>query len=467
MNEKWKIELDLTVGRRLRNAVNSDVNLSVRHKQTLKGNKASSEKKGAWNRICAIMDRIDAIAEHINSMQIIRERNTRCAFEFLDLLNHSAVLVDCVYEIARLYNVNMDSYSNSSEVFHQLGTEGKGTDRKYYEYLRSVCAMHPFQTDRHKQFQGSDFECCPYVRWSDAGMREKCDLYAQIYLNKEGWEHYKDILIHMDEVVCYIQKMYRALDDVVIPGIYACLEEKRKEFRQCILKKPEEFASYLEYLRYLGEAGQERLGCDLTYYCVDVCRFFQVDFQEPKNKRLLTKYRNALKLAIGFHHNCIQNMSYDGYDNTGIQCMEEDEGTTLLDCVLGLDSYSDESNQWAYAFEKSYELVSDNAMDAHAFFAKAVLEPAHPFIEKFVSLKEATTDEKYYVLIQLARYAECLRSGNENALNRNLPNELSYRIRRLSDSAWMKLHEPRVVDETFDLDAIIRQLMEGEEELDD
>ena len=64
-----------------------------------------------------------------------------------------------------------------------------------------------------------------------------------------------------------------------------------------------------------------------------------------------------------------------------------------------------------------------------------------PFLEKYVSFDEAKTHIEYYILSQLALYADSLR--HKNILNQNIPNELLYRFRRLSDKGWNKLHQER------------------------
>ena len=165
MKSEWHVSLDNDIATRLRDTVNLDTNIAIRSEKTLRfpSDRTKNPVYPAWNRICALMDRIEDIAAHINEMSIERPQHARCAFSFLDLLNHSAVLIDCIYEIARIFDVNMSQYENSCEIFKQDGSDGKGSDKKYFEYLRSICSVHPFETNRHKQFQGSEFECCPYA----------------------------------------------------------------------------------------------------------------------------------------------------------------------------------------------------------------------------------------------------------------------------------------------------------------
>lgn len=437
MKNTWRIYLDPCVATRLRNTVNLDSNISIQSHKTLKG-KFSTREYPSWGRICVTMDRIQDLASHINQMEITQDSDSRTAFAFLDLLNHSSVLLDCIYEIARLYNVDMQALEDSCEVFHMLGNDGLGTDKKYFEYLRSLCSVHPFQTDRHKQYQDSEFECCPYVCWNDGWPIKDCDLYAQIYLNKPGWDHYKKIPIRMDEIISYIEKTYNSLDTVIIPGIKSYQEAFRDSFRKIKIKTEKEFINYSDYLRCLGEEAEKRLDCDREYYTENICLFFEVDFQSNKNRRRLDKYRNALRLAIAFHHAAVQNVSYEGYENNGILFPVSNYETTLLDCLLSLDSNSSEAKKHGYALKTAHELLDG---DSTHYYVYGQLETARPFLEKYVDLREADNDKKYYVLVRLALYADCLR--NKNFLNQNIPNDLLYRFRRLGEEGWNRLHKER------------------------
>ena len=84
----------------LRNTINEDVDFSYKHVK--ERNKKNPKLYPAWNRICALMDRIQDTTEHINHIQFQDEIENRSAFSFLDFMNHSSVLIDCIYEIARI-----------------------------------------------------------------------------------------------------------------------------------------------------------------------------------------------------------------------------------------------------------------------------------------------------------------------------------------------------------------------------
>ena len=429
--QEWRLHLDEGIALRLRDAVNEDTP-SIRNTQKpLK--KKNSKVYPVWNRTCALLDRIEDIVAHINGIVVQKDPYERTAFSFLDLLNHSAVLVDCVYEIARIFEIDTTDYEQSTEIFRE-----NGTDKKYFEYLRSLCSLHPIETSHHREFQTGDFECCPFVGWNDPFFDSPGDLTAHIYTDRHK-DHYKTQPIFLCEVLDYIRKMYTAIDSRIIPGIRSYQESIRNRHRATLLKTADDFTTFVDYLDYLGDEGEKRIGCDREYYINEAIRFFEVEFDQPQNQLLLTKYRNALKLAIGFHHSCLQNVSYQGSENTGIFYPCDNWETTLLDLLLRLDSQGELANKHGYALHKAYELIDANYA---TFYITQRLGSVRPFLEQYVVLDEADTNLKYYVLVRLALYADCL--DNKNMLNQNIPNELTYRLCKLDSRRWAELHtEPQ------------------------
>ena len=129
-------------------------------------------------------------------------------------------------------------------------------------------------------------------------------------------------------------------------------------------------------------------------------------------------------------------MRFEGYQNTGIWFPSEEEGTSLLYCLLFMRNNSEEACLHGYEIGTLHELCSE--IDP-GYYAMGQLEKIKPFLERYVSFEEATTKIEYYILSQLALYADSLR--NKNVLNQNIPNELQYRFRRLGDKGWDKLHQ--------------------------
>ena len=70
----------------LRNAVND------RQKQSLENVHDEKQTRGsyrAWNRTCAAMDRLEDTLHYLNNLELGKNKRTRSAFDFYDLINNT------------------------------------------------------------------------------------------------------------------------------------------------------------------------------------------------------------------------------------------------------------------------------------------------------------------------------------------------------------------------------------------
>ena len=206
-NKIFQINIDTSVLRRLRDKVNENQNISY-NKQY--------KKYRAWDKICAIMDRLDDTVDYLNQLKLNTGKYRRSAFDFYDFMNNSAVVCDCIKELAQIFDVDDEEIRTSSEIFNQTGTDGKGTDSNYFKYLRSLCSVHPIETSRHKRYQDNEFECSPYVTWNDnfIYVNDDCDIYAVVYTSKEG-NSFKRVKIYMSQIFEYIEKRVEFIEKII------------------------------------------------------------------------------------------------------------------------------------------------------------------------------------------------------------------------------------------------------------
>ena len=322
----------------------------------------------------------------------------------------------------------MTQYESSVAVFHKPGKNNRGSDKKYFEYLRSLCSVHPIDTDRHGEYQDGNYECCPYVYWGEEILGTGIyNVNAMVYTDTQN--AHKTIIISIKSIIDYIEYMYGLIGSVIIPGIEIFKEKCREEFRKQPILHVDSFADYRDYLKNLKEESRKRYSKDNDYYIDNTLRFFAVQFHDKKNHIGLLKMQNALKLAIAFYHASLQNMSLMGYENTGIRYPEEIDNTFLLDCLLFIRNTSKEAMRYGYQIGTFHELCDDNSC-----YPYNRIEEIRPFLERYVSLDEAKTRLETYVLTQIALYSDALR--NKNLINQNIPNDLRYRFRRLSGKSF-------------------------------
>ncbi|WP_370838234.1 hypothetical protein [Intestinibacter bartlettii] len=415
-NKIFQINIDTSVLRRLRDKVNENQNISY-NKQY--------KKYRAWDKICAIMDRLDDTVDYLNQLKLNTGKYRRSAFDFYDFMNNSAVVCDCIKELAQIFDVDDEEIKTSSEIFNQTGTDGKGTDSNYFKYLRSLCSVHPIETSRHKRYQDNEFECSPYVTWNDnfIYVNDDCDIYAVVYTSKEG-NSFKRVKIYISQIFEYIEKRVGFIEKIIY-SIEDYQQRTIDDFRNEEIKCESEFDNYINYLKNLKFECEKRYGDDCFHSFDYIINLFQLELSNNENEYKMNLYKNAIKYAVKFEHNSIQNMSYEGFENNGLIDPPQNTETTLLTELVSPNSWSDEVRKYSYELGKiSY--LNDGSDISNIQWAYIQLKHIKPFLEKYVSFEKAKSDFEYYALVNLALYLECLE--NDCLINKNIPMDKNYRI---------------------------------------
>lgn len=427
VKDVFQINLDIVVLEKLRNKVNEEQNISY--------NKISGKHR-AWDKICSIMDRLDDTVYFLNELKLNTGKFERSAFDFFDFMNNASVVVDCIKELVKIFNVPDDKIKKSTEIFNQLGSDGKGTDERYFQYLRSLCSLHPVETSRHKIYQDNDFECSPFVVWNNKKIwpEDDCDIYAVVYTSKDE-ETNKRVKIYISQIFEYVETRLDFVTEITI-AIGQYQKQVISDLKNRPIKKEKEYDNYIDYLRNLDKELEERYGLGYSYTFDYIINLFELELSNPKNKIKMNLYLNALKYAIEFEHNRMQNMSYKGFENNGLIYFERNIETSLYIELYSPRSRSDEQRRYSYNLEKiSY--LSYDAGYSNKQWAYNQLDNARLFLEKYVSFQGAKGDFEHYALVELALYLDCLE--NKCLINKNIPNDFKYRQRQLSDEEWKEL----------------------------
>ena len=418
-NKVFKIGLDTEILRKLRNKINEQKNISY--------NKMYGKYR-AWDKICAIMNRLDDTVEYLNTIELNTGKYKRSAFDFFDFMNNASVVIDCVKELSKIFEVSDSEIKNSTNIFNKVGSDGNGTDEKYFEYLRSLCSVHPVETSRHKRYQDNDFECSPYVLWNNSLrlFNDDCDIYAVVYTSKDN-ESFKRVGIYIEQVFKYVEIRVNFIEKI-IDYIDTYQKDMILKLKKQHIKNDTEFNSYIEYLTNLDEEAKDRYGDDHWYSFEYVIKLLQLKLSDSENENKMKLYINALKYAIKFEHNALQNMSNIGYENSGLKYSEENIETSLYIELYSPSSGSKEERRYGYNIEKIQYLSYDSG-GSNKDWAYVQLNEARGFFEKYVSFRNAKSDFEYYALVNLALYLECLE--NDCIINKNIPNDLKYREKLL------------------------------------
>lgn len=440
MMKVFRFQFNTKYARMLRDAVND------RQKQSLdnvhKENQGSLGEYLAWDRTCAAMDRLEDTIDYLNHMELGKNRRSRSAFDFYDFINNAYIVIDCIKTIGKIFRVDstlIQEIESSTSIFeNQLPKYG--TDQKYFEYIRSLCSVHPLCTNRQKEFlNGRKFHCCPFVSWRTNFLVncKDADLVAVIYPADISQETiYRGIYISQFEQ--YIAKWIDFIPKIIeAKNIYTDKEYER--LRNEPVKDLSAFnGEIVKWIMYLKEGYCKRFDYGNDYILDDFVLFFTIKLSDSRNNIPLEKYQNVIRCALGYLRNELQNMSYEGYENSGIRHPDTWLTTTMFEELGTLFPNGGAFMQHSYALQKVYYLESrGNYGECDKDYARNLLEEPKELINNYVHFTNTEPDEERVVLVRLALYLEALT--RKCFLNKNIPNTLEYRMQILTDEQYTLL----------------------------
>jgi len=140
-------------------------------------------------------------------------------------------------------------------------------------------------------------------------------------------------------------------------------------------------------------------------------------------------------------------MSYEGYENNGIEHPESWIETTLFDTIHHTSPYDSDFSAYGYNLEKVYYLGSDSTYNEYdKIYARHLLEEPKKLINRYVHFTNTEPDIERLVLVRLALYLDAL--SRKSFLNKNIPNTSEYRMQILSDEQYADLFVEEENDNT-------------------
>lgn len=139
-------------------------------------------------------------------------------------------------------------------------------------------------------------------------------------------------------------------------------------------------------------------------------------------------------------------MCFEGFDNTGIEYPDRNIETELFLDLASPNIWAGEFSEYSYNLEKIYTLSGTG--DYHYFdkqYARDLLGELKPLINKYVSFTNDESDEEVYVLVKLALFLENLT--RKTVINRNIPNDIKYREKILTQEEIDELREEEPIRE--------------------
>lgn len=408
-----RINLDLELNNELRKVINDNEILTEHLKSAFHHpNQKGREKKevNAYNCLCATLDRIKDTVKHLNNLEIDNESEDGL-YAFYDFLNYSQTLIDCIQIIGNIFNVT-DELKEEKHCFKNIQNE-KGTDEKYFKYLRSLCTIHPVETSYHADFQGKEPEWCPYVLSTNSivsSLRKyddkKSDFIAVVYRNDV--EFSKRVPIYIEELFTYVQNRYTFIETITKKAEQYYSHEVNKLKEKHILL-PEECEDYENYLKELAIAMEERY--DTSYDVKIWLAIIKTTYEDKEMQKKLDEYKSALRLAISIAHQQIQNMDYDYLSLISLT----KENNTTIKCFIGYE----------YETEKVFKLC-------HGFFIEDYNSDINDLIYEKDCINENFMNQLLYVM------DEQIKAGLSHEELRNVALIIDDRY-NINESEWSRL----------------------------
>ena len=432
----FTFNFDVKPAKKLRDAVNEKQKLSIEKEHKIWDCKNKKDVSYfAWDRICAIMNRVEDTLDYLNSMELGNCRSRQSAFDFYDFINNAYVVIEGIKIIGQIFaldNAKIDSIEKSQEAFGDVLNAG-GTDGQFFSYIRSLCAVHPFYTTKHPVYmKDSVLHCCPFVVWSHCGIAslwsDKRDLSVHLYTSKRD-NGIQTIPLYISGFEKYINKWISLIPEVV-SAIDNYNESVYEEYRKGSLKTNSDFGTEAEYIRYLKHEYNKRFGDSMEYVFDKFAFIFEIKLTNEENAKKLEKYKNAIRYALTFMCNGMGKMQFEGFEYTGIQ----EDNYSQIELFFEIESpavFSDEISKHQYNLSKVHYLDEDYYGDYDKMWARKLLDQPKDFLNKYIVFTNEEPDREVVILVSLAIYLHALEQNC--ILNRNIPNELSYREKLLSE----------------------------------
>jgi len=415
------INLNRNLCRELRNKINEYQHYSITKTHSIK--KAGGER--GWDKICAIMDRLDDTTLYLNSLELQKTDSILAVFDFYNFMNNATTLLDCISFLAEIYEYDFSFEDSKINIFNKSGKTGKGTDKKYFEYLRSLCSVHPIETSRHSEFQDNftKVECSPFVRWNDSSLLgdKESDLLAVVYTDNPHHSS-KYIGIKLSEVFSYVNHRFNLLKNI-ITHIESYYQKIIDVYRNNPLKSVSDFSDYCAYINYVKKIYAERINSGCDEYFDFYIHTMNIHFSNPLNQQRLEKYQNAIKYAFTLLHRYLQELpKEDTYETTGIHNQPEKTIGDSLFWQLQERPLGSDLMEYSYPFEKLLLMwMQPRYMD----MANALIDELKPFWEKYVCFEPNMTPIEISILLTIA--CHFYKLNHDEDYSNDIPDTEEYR----------------------------------------
>ena len=387
-----------------------------------------------WNILCACMSRIEDTARYLNSKTLGEKHDYGCAFDLIEFLLHSGSMLNCIDTMIKTLKAQ-DSFdipaiifkgklvTNQAELRKQLARTRKNRPYKneddlYFEYIRSISAAHPDNTDHHPYFQQYIKEVSPFLVWNSLLGITGGDISLHIY-GANGEEDIHSLKIQLTEIYAYIIDRYNRL--LTLKSIFCSqINDLIAELKSQKILPKRNFDNYNDFLSYLKAETHKR--SDYLEYCIDKTKkMLYVDGIPNELSKKYLKYRNALIYSMDNLKELIQGpILSDGYD----------EKILAEELHLPRILREDETKMTCYYYEKSTNLYSEERYGEYdIYWFKSQAKNLYEIVKKYAQINKKTLDclnsTQLLTVLNIALYFYSL--NHDTFINKKIPRSNKYR----------------------------------------
>ena len=409
---------DIWVALNSQRALNENKEISVKVKPSIDSRGVFS-KFPARNRIICSLERIEDGLEYLNAYELSTSYKQRNAFGFIEFLNCEYVIVHCIDDLSKVFDVDTKCITNKRDCFSGFNY-GNGNDKEVFEYIRSLCAVHPTDTSMHPTVhKQGEIDCCSRIVWDSVSCTEQRDLTAVVYSSEDDGEA-QYIGIEVEPFILYLNKWIEILKDIK-NAIYTFIEEEKERIKAEHILLPEDFDDYTEYIDNLRKEYKRRVDDSHDDFFEYYKLAFQIHFDDAEIEKKKECYKAAIKYMFEYLHKQMQEMDERQY--SGIKDLPDNENTSLFyELYLPIEGRSKFSNERS-AFVYVDNLDSSYQYDVH--YAREVLNKIKPQINEYVEFNNTEPKNETHLLLQIATYFDALKQ--DGYINRSIPDTNEYR----------------------------------------
>lgn len=406
---------------------NKEITVRVKVKKTI------DKKFPARNRIACALEQIENVLKYLNDYELQPEHNHRNAFGFIEFLNCEYVVVHSIDSLAKIFDVSIDDIVKQRDCFREFAY-GNGNDKEVFEYIRSLCAVHPTDTSMHPTVhKAGEFDCCSRIVWDSISCTDQRDLTAVVYPSEEAGEA-EYIGIQVEPFILYLNKWITLLDDIV-EHINLFVEKEKERLRDEPILTAEAFADYTEYIDNLHKEYRQRVGEEQEYLFDEYKLAFQIHFENEETEKKKECYKAALKYMFAFLYKRMQEM--DEHKNSGIKDLPETHTDHLFyrlhQPIEGRSGFSNERSAFSYV----YNLNSSYPYDV--CHARQVLGVLKPLVNEYVEFHNTEPQGETNLLLQIATYFDALKQ--DGYINKSIPDTIEFRGNHcLIEKGWATMY---------------------------